>query len=104
MKILSEPAVFEWDKGNREKNYEKHEVASKEAEGVFDNPQRFFFKDEKHSAIEQRYGLYGKTDKNRELAIVFTIRKDKIRIITARDMSGKERRVYEEQVKNNSKF
>lgn len=86
MKILPEPVVFEWDKGNIGKNL-KHNVADKDSEEVFDNPKRFFFEDKRHSSTEQRYGLYGITDKGRKLSLVFTTRKDKIRIITARDMS-----------------
>lgn len=63
--------------------------------------RKFMFEDEKHSLIEKRYGILGKTDNGKLLSIVFTLRKDKIRIITARPMSKKERRSYE-KIKTNS--
>jgi uncharacterized DUF497 family protein len=43
--------------------------------------------------------VWGKTAGKRRLAVVFTIRDDKVRIISARDMSAKERRAYEESIK-----
>ncbi len=101
MRILPELLSFEWNKGNVGKNL-KHEVSDKEAEETFINGQLFVFKDERHSQIESRYGLFGRTSEGRLLSVVFTIRRDKIRIITARDTSKKERKSYEEKIKNNS--
>lgn len=102
MRILPEPIKFEWDEGNIDKNLTRHGVTHKEAEEVFDNEPKFIFEDEKHSYKEIRYGLFGQSDKGRKLSIVFTIRNDKLRIITARDMSKRERRDYEEIKKNTS--
>jgi len=51
--------------------------------------------DKKHSEIETRFYALGHTDLDRKLFIVFTIRNKKIRIISARDMSKKERKIYE---------
>lgn len=99
---MPSPIAFEWDKANIDKNFLKHNVAIKEAEEVFDNDQKFVFKDEKHSQVEDRYGIFGQTNKGRKLSIVFTIRKDKVRVITARNMSKKERRAYEETIKKNT--
>ena len=101
MKILPEPLSFEWDKGNLGKNL-KHKVSDKEAEEAFINGQLFIFKDQKHSQIENRYGFFGRTGTGRLLSIVFTIRRDKIRIITARDTSKKERKSYEKEIKKHS--
>ena len=101
MRILPEPLSFEWDKGNLGKNL-KHKVSDKEAEEAFINGPSFIFKDEGHSQVESRYGLFGRTSGSRLLSIVFTIRRDKIRIITARDTSKKERKAYEEKIKNHS--
>lgn len=95
MKVLPDLFDFEWDQGNREKNFDKHGVTNKEAEEATINKPPIFFPDEHHSGIEKRYGVYGKTDQGRLLSIVLTIRKGKIRVITARDMSKKERRAYE---------
>ena len=53
--------------------------------------------DVKHSQAEDRWYVLGKTDAERLLFIVFKIRKNKIRIISARDMNKKERGIYHEQ-------
>lgn len=104
MKILPQPIVFEWDRDNIDKTYVKHGVTNKEAEQVFLNKGHIIVKDEAPSTNEGRYAIFGKTDVNRKLSIIFTARKDKIRVITARDMSRKEKRVYEEKTKVNSQI
>ena len=101
MKTLPEPLVFIWDEGNIDKNVIKHDVTNKEAEEAITNKPTFLFIDEGHSEREKRYGLYGRTDNGRRLSIVFTLRSGAVRIVTARDMSRKERRVYE-KIKANS--
>ena len=91
---LPEVVIFEWDEYNREKNRIKHNVTQIECEEIFVNDP-IYFADEKHSKVEQRYTAYGETtNKKRLLTIVFTIRTDKIRVISARDQSKKERKVY----------
>lgn len=95
MKILPEPVSFEWDKGNIDKNLLKHEVTNKEAEEVFSNKPLFVSEDFKHSKTEKRFQALGKTNKVRLLFVSFTIRKNKVRIISVRDMSKKEVTVYE---------
>lgn len=101
MKIIPEPISFDWDKGNIDKNFKKHNIRDRESEEPFFNKRRYVFEDKKHSVKEKRYGLFGKTNKGRLLAIVFTMRKGKTRIITARDISRRERRSYE-KIKVNS--
>ncbi len=54
MDILSEPVSFEWDKGNIDKNFKKHSVTNKEAEGVFNNDPIFLFEDERHSTTTEK--------------------------------------------------
>jgi uncharacterized DUF497 family protein len=88
---------FEWDEGNRYKNWESHEVRENEAEEVFVSHPIRLSDDRKHSQYEDRYAVLGKTKKNRKLFVAFTIRKDKIRVISARDMSEKDRSEYGEQ-------
>lgn len=100
IKILPEPLALEWDKGNIDKNFIKHDVSDKEAEQAFNNDLKYIIEDEKHSEKETRYALFDKSDNGKRLSIAFTIRHDKLRIITARDMSKKERRGYEEIKKN----
>lgn len=90
--------IFDWDQWNLQKNETKHGVASEEAESVFMDPHHCVFEDMKHStANEKRLVLYGRGLLHRILMVGFTIRKSKIRIITARPASHKERDVYEKQ-------
>jgi len=63
---------------------------------VFFNQPLLVDEDYKHSKEEPRFFVLGKTDLERELLIVFTVRNNKIRVISVRDMSRKERKVYEE--------
>jgi hypothetical protein len=86
---------FDWDEANRLKNWLKHSVSTKEAEQVFLNKKSITLEDKVHSQIEIRYKILGITKKNRKLHITFTIRNNKIRIISARDQSKKERKLYE---------
>lgn len=97
MKVVKETVEFDWDLGNIEKNELKHGVIRKEAEEVFLKHMKIVIKDEKHSLAEDRYLLLGKTFKGRKLSVVYTMRGNKIRIISARDMNKKERRLYEEK-------
>lgn len=94
--ILSLAEGFEWDEGNIKKNRERHRVSHIECEEIFYNSPIIVKKDEPHSESEDRYFILGKTDTDRLLFIVFTVRGKKIRIILARDMSRKERRIYEQ--------
>jgi hypothetical protein len=87
---------FEWDEGNLLKNWEKHGVSPGECEQVFFNRPLIAGYDEKHSQREDRFFALGHTDSGRLLFIVFTIRNDLIRVISARNMSRKERKVYKE--------
>lgn len=87
---------FDWDDSNIHKNWIGHQVSSFECEEVFFNIPILLFDDSKHSFSESRYYVLGKTNVDRKLFVVFTVRKNKIRVISARDMSKKERKVYEE--------
>jgi len=93
--ILAKCTGFEWDKHNSEKIKTKHDVKPVECEQVFFNLPVIAGDDEKHSEIENRFYVLGQTDSRRLLFLVFTVRKDKLRVISARDMNKKERRVYQ---------
>jgi len=93
---------FQWDKGNSEKNWEKHKVTRNECEQVFFNIPLIISDDKKHSDKEKRWYLLGQTDLSRLLFIVFTFRKNLIRVISARDMNQKEKQVYNEQIEKYS--
>ena len=86
---------FQWDKGNSLKSWLKHNVTQGEAEEVFFNEPLLIFEDEEHSEQEDRVLALGRTDQGRCLVIVFTIRKNTIRVISARDANRKERDAYE---------
>jgi hypothetical protein len=73
-----------------------------EAEEVFFNKPLIISVDIKHSIDEKRYYALGITNKQRHLFVVFTIRKELIRIISARDMNKNEREKYYEKSKENS--
>jgi hypothetical protein len=97
MEELSKCKGFDWDDGNSKKNSRKHNVNPSESEQIFFNEPLFVINDVKHSEQETRYYALGRTDKKRLLYIAFTIRKNLIRVISARDMSRKERKVYEQK-------
>lgn len=66
-------------------------------EAYFPNDERKkTFKDKLHSDGEERFRIVGKTKKGRLLFIAFTIRKSKIRVISARNINKKEVYLYEE--------
>ena len=87
---------FDWDAANARKN-EKHGVSQSEAEQIFFDVRLLVVVDADHSADEPRYHALGATLDGRPLHVTFTIRGDgtHIRVISARDMHRKERRIYE---------
>ena len=93
---LSHIAGFEWDEDNREKNWKKHQVLASECEEVFFNLPLLLESDLAHSQKEPRYYVLGHTIAGRRLFIAFTVREDMVRVISARDMSKKERKIYEQ--------
>ena len=86
---------FDWDEGNLLKNWEKHGVTVAECEQVYFNQPLLARPDEGHPWDEVRFYLLGKADSGRLLFVVFTIRDERIRVISARDQSRNERRSYE---------
>jgi hypothetical protein len=90
----SECTGFEWDAGNRDKNWTLHRVSGSECEHVFFNRPILVASDEGHSQQEQRHAALGQTNAGRRLAIVFTVRGTLIRVISARGMSRRERSIY----------
>ena len=89
---------FDWDKGNVNKINTRHNVDCLEVEEMFFN-ELILESDIKHSTTEVRIRALGVTNKGREMVLVFTIRKNRIRPISARNMDKKERKVYRDQLK-----
>jgi uncharacterized DUF497 family protein len=71
-------------------------VSHAECEQVFFNQPFVVGEDITHSQEEERFYVLGNTDAGRALFLVFTIRDELIRVITARDMSRRERRIYQD--------
>jgi uncharacterized protein len=86
---------FQWDSGNADKNWLAHQVSRTECEQLFFNRPLVTRFDATHSQRESRYFALGQTDTGRRLFVVFTLRDELIRIISARDMNRKERKVYD---------
>jgi uncharacterized DUF497 family protein len=94
-KIIENCTGFDWDEGNLTKNWDKHDVSSGECEQIFFNKPLIVKRNSKHSLFEDRYYVLGRTDSDRFLFAVFTVRNDKIRIISARDMTIAEAKRYQ---------
>ena len=79
---------------SNEKNWFKHRVTTAECEEIFFN-EPLVVPDDKHSKMEQRFYALGRTNQDRLLFVVYTIRSNKIRVISARDMNKRERGCYQ---------
>ncbi len=93
---LSQIVGFDWDKGNINKNWIKHKIKNEECEQIFFNQPLIIYPDAKHSEKEKRLYALGKTIDNKLLFISFTIRNNRLRIISARKMNTKEQKIYEQ--------
>lgn len=92
---MPKPITFEWDTGNTGKNWIKHNISDKECEEPFFDLRQFIVEDIQHSEKEIRYLLFGNTEQNKLLVATFTIRENRIRIISARPINKKEKIIYE---------
>jgi uncharacterized protein len=88
--------IFEWDADKAQSNERKHGVTFEEASTVFADPFASTIYDPDHSDDEDRYLSLGLSSENRVLVVSFTDRDEKIRIISARVASRRERKQYEE--------
>ena len=85
---------FQWDSANADKIRDRHRVSRSECEQIFFNRPLIVADDEKHSGVGRRLYALGTADSGRLLFAVFTIRENLVRVISARDMSRRERRVF----------
>jgi uncharacterized DUF497 family protein len=97
---------FDWDEGNERKSQERHGVSQGEAEQVFFGSPVLLLEDIKHNQGEPRFHALGKTDSGRLLHVTFTTRAEgkRIRVISARAMHRKERKIYEEESQRHSQI
>lgn len=98
MRLFEDSWDFDWDEGNKNKSYLKHRVTFEECEEAFFDPHKRIFKSA--TEHEKRHLLIGQTRRKRLLFVVFTMRSDKVRVISARDLNKKERGLYEETTQN----
>lgn len=88
---------FEWDEKKARANFLKHYVSFEEAVTIFVDPLIGVAPDPDHSADEEREIAAGISFSGRLLLVSFTERNDRIRIISARQLTAYERRLYEEE-------
>jgi len=88
---------FEWDPGKARSNRRKHRVSFQEAATVFGDPLAITFPDPDHSLSEQRFITVGMSTAGRVLLVAHVDRNDSIRIISARKITQRERKQYEEK-------
>ena len=89
---------FEWDSEKATSNVHKHGVSFEEAATVFDDPFFVAFRSQRHSIDERRYVIIGMSSQECLLAVAFT-EPERIRIISARKLTSRERRNYEKKKK-----
>jgi len=87
---------FEWDENKAAANLSKHGVSFEETKTVFDDPLYIDFYDPDHSSEEHRYIIIGESQQNRLLIVSYTERSDSVRLISSREVTPAERKVYEE--------
>lgn len=88
---------FEWDPDKAAGNLRKHGISFEEAATVFGDPFSAVISDPDHSAQEDRHLLIGTSAQLRLLIVSFAERDDRIRIISARELTRPERKAYEEE-------
>ena len=92
---MSEELVFEWDEDKNTINKQKHKLSFETAIHVFNDNYRIEIYDEEHSESEDRYNVIGKVDDI--IFVVYTERRNAIRIISARIATKSERSIYYDQ-------
>jgi uncharacterized DUF497 family protein len=87
---------FEWDPNKAAQNLRKHGVTFEEAATVFRDELGITVPDPDHSTEEERFITVGLSSQDRLLMIAHAERGNAIRIISARELTPRERRQYEE--------
>ncbi|MGK7946079.1 MAG: BrnT family toxin [Microcystaceae cyanobacterium] len=87
---------FEWDEQKAQSNQRKHGITFEEALTIFDDPLAITFEDKLHSDQEVRFLTIGYSSFGRLLFVVATDRDNKTRLISARPVTKRERKFYEQ--------
>ncbi len=90
------PMYFEWNEDKAVDNVRKHGVSFEEATTVFADTMSLTIHDPLHSEAEGRFIIVGMSNRHRTLVVVHTDRGDRVRIISARLATRRERKMYEE--------
>lgn len=104
MKSFPRSKSFDWDEGNINKNWDKHRVHHLECEEIFFNEPITTKVEKRGLPQEERISALGVTNEGRFLFVVFIIRRGRIRVISARDMNKKERKIYHEKIKKGTEI
>jgi uncharacterized protein len=96
-KQRGERMKFEWDPRKAAENLRKHDVSFAEAATVFNDELSVTIHDPDHSAEEDRYLIIGWSDRRRLLMVAHTDRQNRVRIISARELTRAERKTYEQE-------
>ena len=102
--VLADCTGFDWDEGNADKNWRRHRVTASECEQVFFNQPLVVARDSEHSKWEMRFYALGQTDAGRLLFVVFIIRRNLIRIVSARNMNHSEQKRYQQHEEKNTEL
>jgi len=94
--------IVEWDPNKAKQNLKKHGVSFEEAATIFEDPLSSTIDDPLHSEAEERFIIIGKSMQNRLLVVPHTDRGERIRIISARLATSRERVKYEEETNPNT--
>ena len=86
---------IEWDTNKNDANMKKHHISFETAARVFLDENRLDYYDIVHSINEDRYITIGLVEE--VIVVVYTLRKTRIRIISARLATRKERELYYEE-------
>ena len=89
---------FEWNSAKAAANAVKHGVTFPEASTVFADPLSITVADPRHSRDEPRFAIFGLSARGRILAVLHTERGERIRLISAREATRRERAAYEEEL------
>jgi uncharacterized protein len=88
---------FEWDPDKAQKNFANHGVSFDEAATVFGDPLAVTIDDPDHSHDEQRFLTTGLSKSQRSIIVAHTDREGRVRIISAREVTPRERNQYESE-------
>ncbi len=89
--------IFEWDEKKDKENFRKHKISFAEGKTIFYDPFSITIPDPDHSVEETRFIDVGMSNASRILIVVYTERKERLRIIGVRKATKAERKKYEEE-------